>query len=204
MTNVTIHGLSASSYVRTARMICYEKGIEHELRPVELGSDAHRALHPWAKMPILDHGSIRLYETTAITRYLDDTFSPGSLTPKDIAARARGEQWISVLNAYLYETFVRNYILQYIFPRGADGKPNREVIDRAVQKMAHDLDGLEKGIRHQYLAGDTLSIVDLFYAPVLYSTSLFPEGKPAIASRPNVQRYLDRITDRASFKKAQA
>ena len=131
MTTVTLFGPPQSSYVRTARMTCVEKGIEHQLTPVDLGSDAHRALHPFVKVPVLEHGAVRLYETSAICRYLDEAFGGPSLTPREPQARALMDQWISVVDCYLYRDLIKDYVLQYIFPRGADGRPNRAVIDPA-------------------------------------------------------------------------
>ncbi len=204
MTTVTLFGPPQSSYVRTARMTCVEKGIEHRLEPVDLGSDAHRALHAWGKVPILEDGSFRLIETSAICRYLDEAFPGPALTPKDPKARATMEQWISVLDCYLYEDLIKSYALQYIFPRGADGKPNREVIDPAVKRMERDLDQLERALEgHTHVVGQTLSLADLFYAPVLFTTSLFPEGKEAIRSRSNVQRLMERLVERPSFRQVQ-
>jgi glutathione S-transferase len=113
------------------------------------------------------------------------------------------DQWISVLNCYLYGNMIRDYVLQYLFPRGADGKPNREVIDRAIPLMNRDLDAVEKGLAGKDWLAGTFSIADIFYGPCLYSASLFPEGKLAINSRPNVKRLLDRVTDRATFQKVQ-
>ena len=70
--------------------------------------------------------------------------------------------------------------------------------------MATDLDVLERGLSGKtWLVGDSLSLADLFYAPVLFSTSLFPEGKEAIAARPTVQRFMERLVERPSFRKVQ-
>ena len=47
MSDVTILGTSLSSYLRTTRMACEEKGISHDLEDLEFGSDGHAALHPF-------------------------------------------------------------------------------------------------------------------------------------------------------------
>jgi glutathione S-transferase len=205
MTTLTIIGGPRSSYVRTARMTCIEKGVAHELRPIELGGEGHRALHPWGKIPALEHGPFRLYETTAICRYIDDAFEGPSLTPNDPQERARMEQWISVLNSYWYEDLVKSYALQYIFPRGADGQPNRELIARSVSSMSRHLDPVEQALEGRaWLAGDAISLADLFYGPVLVTVTMFPEAKAAIESRPNLKGLLDRISDRPSFREVHA
>jgi glutathione S-transferase len=198
---ITIHGPAPSTYVRTARIACLEKGVPHELVPVELAGDAHRALHPWAKVPILEHSGLVLYETSAIVRYVDDRFGGPSLVPGDAAERALMEQWISAYNSYIYADLIRDYALQYIFPRGPDGGPDRAVIDRAVPRMQHDLDIVERGLEGRpHLAG-TFSLADLFLGPCLHTAAAFPEGKAAIGARPNVAALAARLMERESFRR---
>ena len=71
MSEITMYGLPGSSYTWSARMVCEEKGVSHELEGVELGSDDHRRLHPFCKIPVMKHGGLVLHETTAICRYID-------------------------------------------------------------------------------------------------------------------------------------
>jgi glutathione S-transferase len=56
---------------------------------------------------------------------------------------------------------------------------------------------------NSWLAGDSISIADLFYAPVLFTASLFPEGKQAIAERTKVRQDLDRLIERPTFRRVQ-
>lgn len=112
MNDVTLIGYPGSTYVRTARMVCEEKGIAHTLDPFtafEFRSDAHRALHPFAKMPILRHGKLVLYETVAIGRYLDAVFPGEALVPADPSAAAQVEQWMSALIDYGYRPLVHEW-----------------------------------------------------------------------------------------------
>ena len=60
MADVVIYGPSPSTYVRTARLACAEKGITHVLEPLDLGSEAHAKLHPFRKIPAMRHGKFVL------------------------------------------------------------------------------------------------------------------------------------------------
>ena len=67
---------------------------EYDLVPVNImeGEGAqpeHLARHPFGKIPVLDHGDLRLFETGAITRYLNDTLPGKSLVPGNARDRAR-------------------------------------------------------------------------------------------------------------------
>ena len=74
MSDITLYGFPASSYTWSARLASEEKDINHDLEPIEFGSDAHEALNPFAKIPIMTHGDVILYETTAIRHYIDQSF----------------------------------------------------------------------------------------------------------------------------------
>jgi glutathione S-transferase len=54
---------------------------------------------------------------------------------------------------------VRRYTLQYVFPRGADNKPDRAAIDGAVKELKLQLEALDRAYaQSDYLAGGQLSI----------------------------------------------
>jgi glutathione S-transferase len=71
MSQVEVFGFAPSTYVQTALLVAAEKGIPALLLPLEFGAESHRQLHPYAKMPVMRHGLVRLYETAAIAIYLD-------------------------------------------------------------------------------------------------------------------------------------
>ena len=86
MTDVVLYGTPLSPYVRTARMALAEKGVGYTLKPVDLKDPAYRRLHPYARLPAMEHGRLRLFETAAITRYIDEAFDGPTLQPVDGAA----------------------------------------------------------------------------------------------------------------------
>ncbi len=200
MSEIKLYGPPQSSYVRTARWACAEKGVPHELVPVQLGSAEHRRLHPWAKVPILEHGDVRIYETSAIARYIDEAFDGPALTPATAPARARMEQWISALGCYMYDDGVRNYALQYIFPQCADGAPDRRTIDAAAERLGRDVAALDAAYADaQWIAGDALSLADLFIGPFVATFSRFPEGAKILAAAPHLARAFAAMEARAQY-----
>jgi glutathione S-transferase len=145
-------------------------------------------------------GEFALWETSAIVRYLDDCFDGTPLLPGTPILRARCEQWVSAVNAYLYDTMVRRYVLQYIFPRGEGGKPDRTVIDTALAEMPLQLAELERAYgAGDFLAGPALSMADLFVAPILAYVENMPEGAALFAAVPNLRRAQAVLRARASF-----
>ena len=104
MTDAVVLGFPRSTYVHIVRLVLTHKGVPYTFRDLEpeMGSASHLALHPFDRVPILQHGDFTLYETSAIATYVDEAFEGPGLQPKDVRARARMNQWISSINSYYY------------------------------------------------------------------------------------------------------
>src|SRR5687768_4932432 len=107
---VQLRGWRYSVYTRIARLALLSKGVEHETIEVDPFAglpDGYLTLHPFGRVPVLSHGAFRLFETGAITRYVDRAFEGRPLQPDSPAALARMDQVISVIDAYAYWPMVR-------------------------------------------------------------------------------------------------
>jgi glutathione S-transferase len=104
MTDVVVLGFPRSTYVHIVRLVLTHKGVPYTFRDLEpeMGSASHLALHPFDRVPILQHGDFTLFETSAIATYVDEALEGPLLQPKDVQARARMNQWISSVNSYYY------------------------------------------------------------------------------------------------------
>ena len=200
MADVTIYGPSASTYVRTARLACAEKGISHELAPVEMGSEAHGKLHPFRKVPAMRHGDLVVYETSAIGRYIDAAFKGPALQPADLKARARMDQWISAVSDYCYQAMIREIVIQRFVVPMRGGKPDEAMIKAAWPKVEHQLGVLDAASKDApYLTGGALSLADLFLLPIVFYVKLQPEGGPLLAKHKALSAWFDRMAARPSF-----
>lgn len=201
---LTLLGDARSTYTRTARMGLAEKGVAVTLQGCSPQSPELLAVNPFGRIPAFRDGDFELYETSAILRYVDESFDGPALLPGTIAERARCEQWISATNAYFYDTMVRRYVLQYVFPRGQGGVPDAGVIAAAVKEMPAQLAVLDRACeRSEYLAGAAVSLADLFIAPILAYVELMPEGKALLAAAPHLMRTQAKVRERASFTSTQ-
>jgi glutathione S-transferase len=89
MAEVTIYGMAQSTYVRTCRLVCEEEGIAYERRDAAPHSPEILCYNPTGKMPGFQHGDLTLWETSAITRYLDETLGDASCS-RAIRSPGRG------------------------------------------------------------------------------------------------------------------
>jgi glutathione S-transferase len=197
----TLLGDPRSTHVRSARMAFVEKGISYELDPQPPHSEAVNAVHPLGKIPVLRSGSLQLFETSAIMRHVDEAFPGPKLLPETAADRARAEQWISSVHCYFFDSMIRRYVLQYIFPKGADGKPDRAVIDGALSDMKTHFGIIDAAYGNRnFLVGEQATLADLFLAPIVFYVQNMPEGKDVLAPLANVRRAHAAMAERESYK----
>ena len=198
---LTLYGSPRSSYVRTARMALAEKAVAYTHIPCAPHSTEVLAVNPFGRVPALRDGETALYETAAIVRYIDEGFDGPALLPAmGLGDRARCEQWMSLVIGHYYDAMIRRYVLQYILPKGPNDQPDRAVIEVAMKEIDKQLAVLDVAYgQSDYLAGSTLSMADLFVAPILAYVEAMPEGKQLLQDRANVLRAQSLIRKRPSF-----
>lgn len=118
MSDPIVYGFPRSTFVNIIRLILTHKDVAYQFQDLEpvMGKPDHLALHPFNRVPILRHGDLIIYETSAIAAYVDEAFGGASLTPKDIKARARMNQWISAVNSYYYPYMIYHVTHEPGFP----------------------------------------------------------------------------------------
>jgi len=156
-----LYGFNGSTYVRTVRMVCLDKGVDYDQVPLnvlegEPRQPEHLARHPFGKVPVLDIDGIRIRETDAICRYLEGTRPEPSLVPDDVKARARMNEAISVVNSYAYPALV-GVAGYHLFPDFIGGQ-NDEAQGESEQG-AHQATPLQSG-RPAYPAGCQVCVRD--------------------------------------------
>lgn len=195
MTNLTIYGFRASTYVQTVLLECEEKKIDYDVKGVDFKLQSYRKLHPFARIPVLQEGGFTLYETLAIAVYLDETYPSPSLQPHDSHLKGLMFQWISSINSYFYEPFVRDYIQEFFLKE----TPDRDTINRALSKIIDSLSVVDHAISdREFLIGDSLTLADLFLAPIMLYFQRTPDGVRNICHHKNLSRWVSNISRRAS------
>lgn len=197
MSGIVLYGPAFSSYVWSVRIALAEKAVDYELVDMPFGAhreEPHLSRHPFGKVPAFEHGDLRLYETQAILRYLDDAFPEPSLQPDDIKARARMNQAMGILDAYGWPSIVGSILFnRRMAPRM--GLPVDEDAVAAAVPRAHLV--IREWTRlladGPYLAGTSLSLADILVAPLVFYFRQVAEGEAALAEHPAL---ADRLIDR--------
>jgi glutathione S-transferase len=200
MADLILHGFPASTYMRTARLACEEKGVPYTIAEIDPGSDSHRAVHPFFKMPAMTHGDVRLFETFAIGRYVDEAFAGPALQPSDTAARAVMTQWATALIDYVYPSVVRGLILpRLVYPQR--GTPvDEDAVKENIPTIEAHLTVVDEALgQSQFLAGNAVSLADFFFTPPLAYMPMTPEGPGILEKFGNITRWQATMSSRESF-----
>ncbi len=198
----TLYGFDGSTFVRTVRMVLADKGIAYDQVPVnvlegEPRQPEHLARHPFGKVPVLDIDGLRIRETDAICRYLDDTRPEPPLVPADARERAKVNEGISLINSYGYPALlgVAGYHLFPAFLGGQDDTALERNIAEAQKLLALLMENRGDA---KWLAGAQATLADYLLGPILFYVSLTPEATQ-IMGRADVQDWWSAMKDNASF-----
>lgn len=200
MSKLEIIGTPLSNFVRTARMAALEKGVPYELIEVAPRSDQANAIHPGGMIPVLRHGDRTLFESRAITRYIDEAFEGPSLMPRDPWQAAQAEQWLAYVATSVDKAVIRELVHAYFFSRKPDKSPDREIVDRASKRVQRQFATLGKAVEKTgYLSGDSFGLADMYAMPIISQSRVTPEGKEAMAMSPSLLAYYEKHKTRPSF-----
>jgi glutathione S-transferase len=201
MARLEIIGVPQSTYTRVVRMACEEKGVAYDFTVAPPHSPEVNAIHPFGRIPVMRHGKVTLCESAAIVGYIDRAFAGPNLIPEDPAAAAACWQWVSIINTVIDPVMVRTYLLNYIFPKGADGQPDRTAIDGALPAMRKQAEVLDKAVaKTGYLAGSDASFADFALMPILFYVRRLPEGGEIVKGAANLEAYFTRHAARPAFQ----
>ncbi|HEY0480883.1 MAG TPA: glutathione S-transferase family protein [Kofleriaceae bacterium] len=205
MTEPHLFGASCGVYVRIVRLTLAEKGVAYRLVEIDATSSGTSALvvsqhHPFGRIPAFEHDGFRLYETGAITRYIDEAFAGPALQPSNPRGRARMHQIISLLDNYVYETLVWDIFVERVRAAFEGRQPDEIRIAAALPLAETCLDQLVDLMADgPYLAGERLTLADLHAAPMMIYAGMAAEGAALLRERPTLEAWLARIRRRSSI-----
>jgi hypothetical protein len=105
MQEIVAYGIDGSPFLRSVQMGLEEKRAPYRVKAMAPGaqkSPEHLARHPFARVPVIEHGDFRLYETQAILRYLDALLPDPPLQPTEARAIGRMNQIVGINDWYLF------------------------------------------------------------------------------------------------------
>ena len=198
MSSFVLYNNRGSSNALKVRFLLNELGITADLVDVPISGERpswYRRIHPFASVPCLVDGDLRIVESNTILRYLADREGRDDLYPQAPAGRARVDQLLDVLSLairpVLWEVELRTYYATDAVPR--------DDVDVAVRHLQDALAAWEELIEpHGYLTG-AFSIADIAAAARMW---LMPKLPVDLARAPKTQRMLEVVGARPALRAA--
>lgn len=204
MSDMTLYGFDGSTYVRTVKMVLNAKNADYDQVPVnvlkgEPRQPEHLQRHPFGKVPVLDHDGMRILETTAITRYLNDVLPGPSFVPDNAKDRARMDMAVGLIDSYGYGSLIGGVCAFHLFPDLVGGVSD-EQHEKGIEQARLMLTELMK-IRGKdpYIAGAKISLADLYLAPICFYVELTPDAAKVFEAE-GFAEWWQRMKDNELFK----
>ncbi len=205
VTPVILRGYRYSVYNRIARVALHEKGVSYrieEIDPfvVDIPED-YLARHPFGRVPVLSHGAFDIFETSAITRYVDAAFDGADLVPTDAETLARMAQVISIVDNYGYRPMIRQVFAHRVFLAAEGAPPEDAEIAAGIEASHVVLSALDKiSTEGKVLNSRCFTLADCHLAPMIDYFVQAPEGSDALVACPALAEWWANVSHRDSLK----
>ncbi|MEO1093027.1 MAG: glutathione S-transferase family protein [Pseudomonadota bacterium] len=160
-----------------------------------LDDASYRAKNPNQRIPTLEDGSVIVWESHAILRYLGATYGAGRLWPTSAVDRAPVDMW---LDWYHCEGYVLMRDVFWNLVRTPPAERDTALIERNRAALDAKLAMVDDALRlRPFIAGDGFTIADI--AMGLLADRWFRLDIRR-SERPNLRRWYDGLAARPAFK----
>ncbi len=201
MPSLTLYGIPASTYVRTARLILTAANIDYQLEGVDIfngdnKTDAYLSKHPFGKVPTLAVDGQLIYESLAISDYLNRGLADERFSPSDPMTRAKMYQIVSIVDSYLYAPAIGTLTIQNLIVPSQGGEPDKAAIESAIAPTQTALGAIEDLFqRSPYLLGSSSSLADFYLIPVFFYLSKTPQFEAVTAQTPQLSAWWNKVKE---------
>ena len=165
-----------------------------EFTPDSLKSETHRKRHPLGRIPVLEDGDVRIFESGAITQYILGRHKNGGLQPAvDSPVFPEYLQWFHFSEGMIMPPMNIIVVQTILLP------PDRRdpvALAQAQKLLGKALMPLEEVLEErEYLVGNFTA------ADIMLGHAIYQAGQLMNQSLPNLQAYRERIAARPAFAK---
>ena len=177
-----------------------ELGLPYEINkmafhPQDLKSDEHRARHPLGRVPVLDDGDIRIFESGAIVDYVIARHKNGGLRPADDAPEfPEFLQWFHYCEGMVMPPINTIVVQTVLLP---PDRRDETALGQAKRLLSKALEPVNEA-----LAGRDYLIGDFSAADVMLGHACFMSDRLGCVSdaMPHLKAYVERVENRPAFK----
>mgnify|MGYP001819575319 FL=1 len=165
--------------------------------PKDLKSDAHRARHPLGRVPVLDDGDVRIFESGAIVEYVLERHKNGGLKPAVNAPEfPEYLQWFHYCEGMVMPPVNTIVVQTLLLPPERRDETALGQAQRLLTKALAPVDEALAG--RDYLIGD-FSAADIMLGHACYMSNRLGCVPDEMT---NLKAYVERIGARPAFRTA--
>lgn len=160
-----IYGMDVSNPTNKVRYVANALGLEYELIPKmpfseDVQNDEYRQLHPAEKVPSLEDGDFKLFESNAIIRYLARR-EQSSMYPSELQAQAKVDQWLDYVAVHIRGAVIRVF-WNRLGVKFMKQEPDQNSLETGLKFLDRFLPVIDQQLgQGKYLTGEILSIADI-------------------------------------------
>ncbi|GAB2300425.1 hypothetical protein Dimus_034468 [Dionaea muscipula] len=208
---VKVHGPPFSTAVSRVLACLLEKDVQFELVNVNMAKGQHKSpdflkMQPFGQVPAFQDGSISLFESRAICRYISEKYADQGNrnlygNNNNPSQKAFIDQWLEA-EGQSFNPATSILVFQLVFGPRMKAKQDEGAIKQNKAKLAKVLDVYDKRLANsKYLAGEEFSLADLSHLPTASYLVAGTDVKELFMERENVSRWWGEISHRESWKK---
>ena len=168
-----------------------------DFHPKDLKSDEHRSRHPLGRIPVLDDGNVRIYESGAIVEYVLERHKNGNLKP-DVSSNTYPNylQWFHYCEGMVMPPINTIVVQTILLP---EDRRDETVLNQAKKLLSKSLEPVNKELEgKEYLIGDFSA------ADIMLGHACFMSNRLGCVSEEmsNMKSYVDNINKRPAFQTA--
>ena len=165
--------------------------------PKDLKSDEHRTRHPLGRVPVLDDGEVRIFESGAIVEYILERHKNGGLKPQtDSQEYPEYLQWFHYCEGMVMPPINTIIVQTILLP---PERKDETALGQAQRLLTKALDPVNKSLEGKdYLIGN-FSAADIMLGHSCYMSNRLGCLTEEMS---NLKGYVERISERPAFKTA--
>ncbi|ARS51992.1 glutathione S-transferase family protein [Kushneria konosiri] len=196
-----VWGRANSTNVKKVLWCADELGLEVER--IDAGGEfgivddpGYRALNPNGLIPCLQDGSLVLWESNAIVRYLIAQYGEGPLAVHDPARRAEADKWMDWATSTFAAPF-RDVFWNTV--RLSPDQSDNAIRERGIDECTRLLARVDAILADQaWLSGEAFGMGDIPLGCMAYAWFEMPIERPA---QVHLERWYQRLTERDAFQR---
>ncbi len=179
-----------------------ELEIPYELERYKLGEPAMRApeylaVHPLGRVPVLEDGDVKIFESGAIVQYVLEKYGNGRLVPEvGSAAFAAYLQWLHYAEGMIMPPINTIVVETILLPEERRNQVNVDRATRLLTRMLGIVDAELEG--REFLAGE-FSGADIMTGHSCCTAARFGID---VTDKPNLAAYIERLEARPALQAA--